>query len=308
MKWQGRRKSSNIDDRRGRSSGGMNFGSRAGGGLGALLTGPLLKMLFTKKGLIIAGIVVVISFAMGKNPLSLISQLMGGGQGFTSTTTQGPRSPEEDKMVEFCSTILASTEDVWNKLLGSEYREPTLVIFTGSVNSGCGSATSATGPFYCPGDEKLYLDLSFFEDMARKLNAPGDFAQAYVIAHEVGHHIQKIKGYTDMVHRQRGRISKKEYNRLSVRLELQADFYAGVWAHHSEKMMKIMERGDLQEALNAANAIGDDRLQKNATGRVVPDSFTHGTSEQRMRWFKKGFETGNFILGENTFSEDYRYL
>ena len=167
-----------------------------------------------------------------------------------------------------------------------------------SVSSACGGASSATGPFYCPGDEKLYLDLSFFNDMAQKLNAPGDFAQAYVIAHEVGHHIQKLMGTTDKLNRLRGRISETEYNKYSVRLELQADFLAGVWAHHSQQMFQTMEAGDLNEALNAANAIGDDRLQKNSTGRVVPDSFTHGTSEQRMRWFKKGFDTGDLTQGD----------
>jgi predicted metalloprotease len=164
-------------------------------------------------------------------------------------------------------------------------------------------ASSATGPFYCPGDEKLYLDLSFFDDMERRMNAPGDFAQAYVIAHEVGHHIQKLMGITDQVQRLRGQMSQKEYNKYSVRLELQADFLAGVWAHHSQKMSQMMETGDLQEALNAANAIGDDRLQKQSTGRVVPDSFTHGTSEQRMRWFLKGFKTGDIRQGD-TFNAD----
>ncbi len=172
------------------------------------------------------------------------------------------------------------------------------MLFTGSVSSACGSTSSATGPFYCPGDEKLYLDLSFFHDMELKLNAPGDFAQAYVIAHEVGHHIQKIMGISDKVQRLRGQMSEKEYNQYSVRLELQADFLAGVWAHHSQKMTHMMETGDLEEALNAAFAIGDDRLQKQSTGRVVPDSFTHGTSEQRIRWFKKGFDTGDIEQGD----------
>src|SRR5690606_23516037 len=190
-----------------------------------------------------------------------------------------------------------NTEDVWNQLLDN-YREPTLVLFTGSVASACGSASSATGPFYCPGDEKLYIDLSFFDDMERQLNAPGDFAQAYVIAHEVGHHIQKITGISEKVQRLRGQVSDTEYNQYSVRLELQADFLAGVWAHHSQQMTKMMETGDLQEAMNAANAIGDDRLQKQSTGRVVPDSFTHGTSAQRMRWFKKGFDTGDLSQGD----------
>ena len=201
------------------------------------------------------------------------------------------------KLADIRATILARTEDVWNRLLNN-YREPTLVLFTNSVSSACGSASSATGPFYCPGDEKLYLDLSFFRDMERELNAPGDFAQAYVIAHEVGHHVQKIMGITDKVDALRGQVSKEQFNRYSVRLELQADFFAGVWAHHSQQMTHMMEAGDLEEALNAANAIGDDRLQRQSTGRVVPDSFTHGTSEQRVRWFKKGFETGDISQGD----------
>ena len=203
-------------------------------------------------------------------------------------------------MADFSATILANTEDIWNKLL-SNYREPELVLFTGSISSACGSASSATGPFYCSGDEKLYIDLSFFDEMERRLNAPGDFAKAYVIAHEVGHHIQKIMGTTDKMNRLRGQVSQTEYNRYSVMLELQADFLAGVWAHHSQAMTRMMETGDLEEAMNAANAIGDDRLQKQSSGRVVPDSFTHGTSAQRMRWFKKGFDTGDLSQGD-TFS------
>ena len=200
-------------------------------------------------------------------------------------------------MAAFSATVLADTEDIWNQLL-QNYREPTLVLFTNSVTSACGGASSATGPFYCPGDEKLYIDLSFFEEMATRLNAPGDFAQAYVIAHEVGHHIQNLMGTTDKMQQLRNKVSKTEYNRYSVMLELQADFLAGVWAHHSQRMNQIMDKGDLEEALNAANAIGDDRLQKQSSGRVIPDSFTHGTSAQRMRWFKKGFETGDLRQGD----------
>jgi hypothetical protein len=195
--------------------------------------------------------------------------------------------------------ILANTEDVWNNLIDN-YREPTLVLFDGSVASACGYASSATGPFYCPGDEKLYLDLSFFEEMERKMNAPGELARAYVVAHEVGHHIQKLMGITDQMNRLRGQLSQTEYNKYSVRLELQADFLAGVWAHYSDEMFGMLEPGDLQDALNAANAIGDDRLQRESMGRVIPDSFTHGTSEQRMRWFKKGYDTGDLSQG-NTF-------
>lgn len=294
MKWEGRRKSQNVEDRRGQSGGG--------GGFNPLLIGPLLKILFSKTGLIIVGIVIVFSVVTGTNPLNFIGGFLGGGsQGFTTETNYTPTA-EEDRLAEFSATILGDTELVWNQLI-ENYREPTLVLFTGSVSSACGNASAATGPFYCPGDEKLYIDLSFFEEMERRLNAPGDFAQAYVIAHEVGHHIQKIMGITDEVHNLRGQISEKEYNQYSVKLELQADFLAGVWAHHSQKTSGMMERGDLEEALNAANAIGDDRLQKQATGRVVPDSFTHGTSAQRMRWFKKGFDTGDLRQGD-TFSAE----
>lgn len=291
MKWTGRRQSSNIDDRRGKSAGG--FG---GGGISPFLIGPLLKILFSKTGLIIVGIVIVFSVVTGTNPLSLIGGFLGGG-GQSLTETEYQPTEEEDRLAEFSSTILADTEDVWNQLMDN-YREPTLVLYTGSVASACGNASSSTGPFYCPADEKLYIDLSFFEDMEKRLNAPGDFAQAYVIAHEVGHHIQKIMGVTDEIHNLRDQVSEKEYNQYSVRLELQADFLAGVWAHHSQKSAAMMEQGDLDEALNAANAIGDDRLQKQAGGRVVPDSFTHGTSAQRMKWFMKGFETGDLKQGD----------
>jgi predicted metalloprotease len=297
MKWKGKRQSSNIEDRRGQSGPG-----RGSGGLNPMLLGPLIRLLFSKTGLIIVGIFLVFSFISGNNPLSLIGNFFGGGETQTQTSVPYEGTRKENELADFSATILANTEDVWNGLLDN-YREPTLVLFTGSVASACGSASSATGPFYCPGDEKLYLDLSFFDDMARKLNAPGDFAQAYVIAHEVGHHIQKITGITDKVQSLRGQVSQKEYNSYSVRLELQADFLAGVWAHHSQQMTQMMEQGDLEEALNAAFAIGDDRLQKQSTGRVVPDSFTHGTSEQRIRWFKKGFVTGDLEQGD-TFNAD----
>jgi hypothetical protein len=287
MKWKGNRRSSNVEDRRGQRSG------MGGGGFNPMLLGPLLKLLFSKTGLVIVGLLLLFAFITGTNPLNFI--LGDGGQSVTSTPYQG--TEKENELAAFSATILANTEDVWNELL-ENYREPTLVLFNGSVASACGMASSATGPFYCPGDEKLYLDLSFFDEMERRLNAPGDFAQAYVIAHEVGHHIQKITGISDKVQRLRGQLSTAEYNKYSVRLELQADFFAGVWANHSQQMTRMMEAGDLQEALNAANAIGDDRLQKEASGRVVPDSFTHGTSEQRMRWFKKGFDTGDISQGD----------
>jgi predicted metalloprotease len=295
MKWQGRRQSSNVDDRRGQ--GGSRMGA---GGFSPMLLGPLLKLLFSKTGMIIAGVFIVGSMVLGYNPLSLLSGLIGGGgQGFTSASNYTPTA-EEDELAAFSATMLADTEAVWNELL-ENYREPTLVIYTGSVSSACGSASSSTGPFYCPVDEKLYIDLSFFQEMEGRLKAGGDFAYAYVIAHEVGHHIQKIMGLTDKVHSMRGKVTEKEYNLNSVRLELQADFLAGVWAHHSQRKVGMMEAGDLEEALNAANAIGDDRLQKQSSGRVVPDSFTHGTSAQRMKWFKKGFDTGDLSQGD-TFS------
>jgi predicted metalloprotease len=292
MKWQGKRQSSNVEDRRGQQ------GPRMGGkGFNPMLIGPLLKLLFSKTGLIIAGLFIFFSLVTGNNPLKLIGQFFTGGDSQTATSAPYEGSARENEMADFSATILANTEDVWNDLLG-DYREPTLVLFNGSVSSACGLASSATGPFYCPGDEKLYLDVSFFDEMERQLNAPGDFAQAYVIAHEVGHHVQNLMGISDKVQRLRGQMTQAEYNKYSVRMELQADFFAGVWAHHSQQMTQMMETGDLQEALNAAYAIGDDRLQKQQSGRVVPDSFTHGTSEQRMRWFKKGFDTGDIQQGD----------
>ena len=297
MKWQGRRKSSNVEDRRGQSGSGRSFG-----GFSPTLLAPLLKLLFSRTGLIIVGLLIVFSFLTGYNPLNLLSNFFSGNATQSVATENYQGTEKEIKQAEFTATILANTEDVWNGIIDN-YREPTLVLFSGYVSSACGSASSATGPFYCPGDEKLYIDLSFFEDMERKMNAPGDFAQAYVIAHEVGHHIQKLTGTMDKVNRLRGQISEVEFNKYSVRLELQADFLAGVWANRSQRMTQMMEPGDLEEALNAANAIGDDRLQRQSTGKVVPDAFTHGTSEQRIRWFKKGFETGDISQGD-TFSAD----
>jgi len=208
----------------------------------------------------------------------------------------------QDQEVHFVKTILAETEDVWTQLLqkaGKDYPDPTLVLFTNSTESACGYASSATGPFYCPGDEKLYIDLSFYDELQNRFHAGGDFAMAYVVAHEVGHHIQKLLGISDKIDRLREQLSEQEFNKYSVRLELQADYFAGVWAHY-EQGKGILEKGDIEEALNAANAIGDDRLQKEAQGYVVPESFTHGTSEQRMHWFKKGFDTGDINQG-NTF-------
>jgi len=292
MKWRGKRQSSNVEDRRGASGSGRGFGK-----LNPTIISSLLRVLFSKTGLIIVGLFLIFSFVTGNNPLRLLGDMLGGSSSQTATTQPYQGSSRENELADFSATILASTEDVWNKLINN-YREPTLVLFTGSIASACGSASSATGPFYCPGDEKLYLDLSFFDEMEQQLHAPGDFAQAYVIAHEVGHHIQKIMGITDKIQKLRSQLSTAEYNKYSVRLELQADFLAGVWANHSQEMAHMMETGDLEEALNAANAIGDDRLQKQATGRVVPDSFTHGTSEQRIRWFKKGYDTGDLAQGD----------
>jgi predicted metalloprotease len=276
MQWRGRRQSSNVDDQRGRGgTGGMAFK----GGLGTL------------------AIVVVISLILGKNPLSLLQEMQTQSGPATEQTTNYQPTPEEEELSQFVRVVLADTEDVWNSLLQS-YREPTLVMFTEGVQSACGTASSATGPFYCSEDEKVYIDLSFYQELQNRFQAPGDFAQAYVIAHEVGHHVQHLMGITDKVHASRDQLSQEEYNKLSVKLELQADFLAGVWAHHAQSMNKMLDPGDIDEALNAASAIGDDRLQMQTQGQVVPDSFTHGTSAQRMRWFKKGFETGDVSQGD----------
>ena len=280
MLWKGRRGSTNVDDRRGISGGGI----AAGGGVIGLI------------------IYLVYSFLGGNPDSSQIPQ-------FPSSSPQTELSPEEkaadDERAEFVKVVLAETEDVWNKLYaeqGSDYREATLVLFRDGVQSACGSASAAMGPFYCPGDQQVYIDLSFYQDLQTRFNAPGDFAMAYVIAHEVGHHIQNLNGTAEKIASLRQRVSQSEYNRYSVKMELQADFLAGVWAHHAQKMKNILEPGDIEEALNAANAIGDDRLQKESQGRVVPDAFTHGTSEQRMYWFKKGYQTGDLSQGD-TFND-----
>jgi predicted metalloprotease len=279
MQWRGRRQSGNVEDQRG-SGGGRGFGG-----------------LPIKGGLGLVVVIIVISLITGRNPLSLLQQIpLDAGPSVSQSAPYQP-TPEEEELSQFVRVVLADTEDVWNQLL-TDYREPTLVIFSGSVQSGCGSADASTGPFYCSADEKLYIDLSFYEDLKSRFGAPGDFAQAYVIAHEVGHHVQHLLGITEKVHAMRGELSEEEYNKLSVKLELQADFLAGVWAHHANNMNQMIEEGDYEEAMNAASAIGDDRLQKQARGYVVPDSFTHGTSEQRQRWFKKGFETGDLNQGD----------
>ena len=297
MRWQGRQGSGNVEDRRG-SGGG--FGRMGGSGMG-------------KAGLGIGGvIIVIIVMLLGGDP----SAILGGASGGSSvpvrtenrvTTTDETGQPT-DQMGQFTSVVLKDTEDVWNKIfreeLNTDYPEPKLVLFSGVTNTACGRGQSATGPFYCPADQDIYIDLTFFEDLKSRFGAGGDFAAAYVIAHEVGHHIQKQLGASDYVNSQRGRVSKTKQNELSVRLELQADFYAGVWAHYADKWKGVLEEGDIDEALNAANAIGDDRLQKQAQGYVVPESFTHGTSAQRKRWFLKGYRTGDIRQGDTFKTND----
>jgi uncharacterized protein len=276
MQWRGRRQSSNVDDRRGISGGGI----AAGGGI----IGLVIFLLYTFLG------------GSGGDPSSIPQMLPG-----TQKEMTAEEKAADDERAEFVKVVLADTEDVWNKLfadMGQDYADPTLVLFRDGVQSACGSASAAMGPFYCPGDHQVYIDLSFYQDLQTRFNAPGDFAMAYVVAHEVGHHIQTLNGTSEKVARMRQQLSEKEYNRYSVMMELQADFLAGVWAHHAQRMKKILESGDIEEALNAANAIGDDRLQKQSQGRVVPDAFTHGTSAQRMYWFKKGYESGDIRQGD----------
>lgn len=276
MLWRGQRESSNVEDRRGMSRGGL----AVGGGVGGLVI-LLLAMFF------------------GVDPGAILNQT-GDEQPAVNTRPARPGSPGDDELTHFVSVVLASTEDVWTGILrqsGKQYRNPKLVLFSDQVQSACGAAGSSAGPFYCPGDQKVYIDLAFYRDLKEKLGAPGDFAQAYVIAHEVGHHVQRLLGISDQVHSAQSRMSRSEANDLSVRLELQADFFAGVWASQA-KSKGLLEAGDIEEALGAASSVGDDRLQRKAQGRVVPDSFTHGTSEQRVRWFRKGLETGDFRQGD----------
>lgn len=288
MRWKGSRKSSNIEDRRGQSAG-------IGGGSGSGLLGFIPMLVRTKTGRIMLLIGVVVFFGSRMVGIDLLPLLLGGG-GSTVSTEPRELTPAEKEMGDFVAAVLADTEDTWRaefKKLGGTYREPTLVLFTGRVNSACGMASSAVGPFYCPGDQKLYLDLSFFQDLKQRHGAPGDFAQAYVIAHEVGHHVQTLIGVSDQV-RQAGRgRSKTEVNALSVKQELQADCFAGLWGHAANTERQLLDPGDLEEALTAATAIGDDRLQRESGRGVVPDSFTHGSSAQRVKWFKRGFETGD---------------
>ncbi len=273
MRWQGRRGSGNVEDRRGMGGRGMAIGG-VGGGVGI--------------------VILLIVMLLGGDP-AVLNQPAGGTSG---NLTQA----QEDQYSQFAAVVLADTEDVWQaqfrEQLGRSYREPVMVLFSGYVQSACGGASAQVGPFYCPSDQKLYIDLSFFDELSRRFGAPGDFAEAYVIAHEVGHHVQNQLGISDAVHTRQQRVPQEEANRLSVRLELQADFLAGVWAHYAQRTLGVVEPGDVDEALRAANAIGDDTLQKQGQGYVVPDSFTHGTSAQRMRWFKLGFATGDLSRGD----------
>jgi len=277
-----------VEDRRGLSAAGR---TAVGGGAGAI-------------------ILVLVGLFLGVDPSQLMTNLQSAPDAAAPAgSPMGVRETggADDEMAKFVSVVLADTEDVWNEMfrrMGKTYREPKLVLFSGAVNSACGMAESATGPFYCPADEKVYIDLSFYQDLKNRFQAPGDFAQAYVIAHEVGHHVQNLLGTMDRVHSQQSRLSEAENNRLSVRLELQADFYAGLWAHHANRMKQIIEPGDVEEALNAATAIGDDRLQRQSRGYVTPDSFTHGTSAQRMRWFRRGLDKGELSQGDTFAASD----
>ena len=287
MRLDGRRESSNVDDRR-----RMRGGKKAGIGIG---------------GLVIAAL---ITWMMGGTPLSVLTQADLGSM----MTEQGGGSyeptAEEEALAKFSRQILAGTEDVWAqefRKMGRTYEPPRLVLFTGSVHSGCGGATSSSGPFYCSADQSVYIDLSFFSQMRQQLGADGDFAYAYVIAHEVGHHVQYLLGILNDAHSQMSRVSEKESNRISVRLELQADFFAGIWAYHDNAMFGSLEDGDIEEGLNVASKIGDDYLQKQAQGYTVPDAFNHGTSAQRVRWLKKGLRSGNINEGD-TFSPAYSEL
>jgi len=274
MRWRGERQSTNIEDRRGMSVGRV----AVGGGLGTV-------------------VIMILALLFGINPQQLFEQLPSDQPGVQSSR---PTTPEEEELKQFVGVVLAKSEDVWTDVFrknGRQYREPTLVLFNDRVQSACGITGAAVGPFYCPGDEKVYIDLSFYEQLRREFKAPGDFAQAYVVAHEVGHHVQKLLGITDRIDSLRGQVGEVEANQMSVRLELQADFFAGVFAKYVQNQ-GMLEAGDIEEALRAASAVGDDQIQRRTAGYVVPDSFTHGTSEQRLRWFKKGFETGDIRQGD----------
>lgn len=286
MKWEGNRESDNVEDRRGEDGGGGGFGF--GGrsiGIGTIV------------------IALVGSYVLGVNPLTLLNLLSGGGGQVSTQQAPVRQAPANDEMTRFVRTVLADTEDTWGALFkaeGGNYVKPKLVLFSGSVPTACGTGQSASGPFYCPGDQKVYLDLDFFKLMQQRFRVSGEFAEAYVIAHEVGHHVQNLMGLSEKVDQARRTASERQANAMSVRLELQADCFAGVWAFHANQDRKILEQGDVEAALKAATAIGDDALQRQAQGHVVPDSFTHGTSEQRVRWFSKGIESGQ-ISQCNTF-------
>ena len=272
MRWERGRRSDNIEDRRGMRVSGRGL---AGGGIGAIIL-ALVAMYF------------------GVDPSVVLNQ--AGSLAPAEQTQPATFSPEEERLKDFMSVVLADTEDVWSALFqgsGRQYEQPKLVLFSGAVQSACGFAQAAMGPFYCPADRKLYLDMSFFNDLAQRHDAPGDFAQAYVVAHEVGHHVQTLLGVSEQVHAARSRAGEAEGNALQVRMELQADCFAGVWAHHAQKARQVLEPGDIEEGLAAAAGVGDDRLQQQARGYVVPESFTHGSSEQRMRWFQRGMQTGD---------------
>ncbi|MFC3076328.1 KPN_02809 family neutral zinc metallopeptidase [Shinella pollutisoli] len=310
MEWKGRRQSSNIEDRRGTGpAGGSNPFGRGGGGFRIPMGGGGRR---AGGGFSLGTIIfmVVIYFVLKAMGIDLLQVMGEGGQvgmpGFEQTETASRRSsPQEEETKAFMATVLAETEDTWNGIFqaaGSTYQEPRMVLFSGSVQSACGFASAATGPFYCPGDNKVYLDMGFFDELARKFDAAGDFAQAYVVAHEVGHHVQNLTGVLPRFNQQRRSMSEVEANQMSVRVELQADCYAGVWGHYT-RQKGLLEQGDLEEALNAATQIGDDTLQKRMQGYVVPESFNHGTSEQRRRWFKRGFDSGR-VDACDTFSGD----
>jgi predicted metalloprotease len=292
MKWEGNRQSDNVEDRR--SDGG---GSGGGGMLGALLGGRLS-----------VGVVIVAllgGWALGINPMTILG-LLDGGSVPSAQVQQQPakRPPADDRMATFVSTVLADTEDVWSDIFtkgGSSYIAPHLVLFRGATTTGCGQGEAAMGPFYCPADQKVYIDLGFYQTLKERLGAPGDFAQAYVIAHEVGHHVQNLLGVTRKMEQRRGQLTQTQFNAQSVRLELQADCLAGVWANHAQATRQVLEAGDVEEAMNAAAKIGDDALQGQGGGRVVPDSFTHGTSAQRQHWFNAGLQGGS-VKNCDTFS------
>lgn len=290
------RESGNVEDRRGMGGGGFRGFGGGGGGAGMVVKGGLGSL-----------VLLVIFMLLGGNPLAMLG---GGGGGGPGAVNVGPppggyaQAGRSDAGKEFVSRVLGDTEDVWTDLfakMGKRYRAPRLVLFDGYTETGCGGGDAATGPFYCPLDQKVYIDLSFYDELSQRFGAPGDFAQAYVIAHEVGHHVQKLLGITDRVQAMMERSSERERNDLLVRLELQADYFAGVWAHHAQAARRVLESGDVEEGLRCAAAIGDDRLQRRSRGYAVPETFTHGSSAQRVKWFKKGLDSGDPAKGD-TFS------